>query len=220
MNTRNNAQACALCTIAYISAYTTPCIAWLGIRCKYPVPNRERSAGALVSDFASVLGSAKLLVLFNWEQNLATKRNCPQRRGVGTSRSHRCGTVERYLLAVIGVRPFRCLNCDVRFHAFAHFDEETSVNNEAARAVFSEESDMIENNWLLLYRAAVFEINRSKLLDRVKAAEDAIRARASLGGQVSSDERISIQDAMAALLVMRRDLAQSPVAKIKQHQDA
>jgi hypothetical protein len=73
---------------------------------------------------------------------------------------------------------------------------------------------MIENNWWQLYRTAVFEINRSKLLDRVKAAEDAIRARASLGGQVSSDERISIQDAMAALLVMRRDLAQSPVAKI------
>jgi hypothetical protein len=79
---------------------------------------------------------------------------------------------------------------------------------------------MIENNWRQLYRAAVFEINRSKLLGRVKAAEDAIRARASLGGQVSSDERISIQDAMAALLVMRRELVQSPVAKIKHHQDA
>ena len=74
---------------------------------------------------------------------------------------------------------------------------------------------MIENNWWQLYRTAVFEINRSKLLDRVKAAEDAIRARALLGGQVSSDERISIQDAMAALLVMRRDLAQSPVASVK-----
>jgi hypothetical protein len=72
---------------------------------------------------------------------------------------------------------------------------------------------MIENNWLQLYRAAVFEINRSKLLDRVKAAEDAMRARASLGGQVSSDERISIQDAMAALLVLRRELAQSPLLR-------
>ena len=74
---------------------------------------------------------------------------------------------------------------------------------------------MFGNDWWQLYRTAVFEINRNKLLDRVKAAEDAIRARASLGGQVSSDERISIQDAMAALLVMRRDLAQSPVDKIK-----
>jgi hypothetical protein len=74
---------------------------------------------------------------------------------------------------------------------------------------------MIENNWSQLYRAAVLEINRGKLLDRVKAAEDAMRARASLGGQVSSDERISIQDAMAALLVLRRELTQSPDDKIK-----
>ncbi len=75
---------------------------------------------------------------------------------------------------------------------------------------------MIENNWWQLYRDAVFEINRGKVLDRVKAAEDAIRARASLGGQVSNDERISIQDAMAALLVLRRDLVQNSVAHIKQ----
>jgi len=79
---------------------------------------------------------------------------------------------------------------------------------------------MLENDWWQLYRAAVFEINRSKRLDRVKAAEDAIRARASLGEQVSNDERTSIQDAMAALLVLRRDLAQSSVDKIKQHRDA
>ena len=78
---------------------------------------------------------------------------------------------------------------------------------------------MIENNWRNLYRAAVLEIDRNKLLDRVKAAEDAIRARASLGGLVSSDERISIQDAMAALLVLRRNLAQSPVNKIKHHRN-
>jgi hypothetical protein len=74
---------------------------------------------------------------------------------------------------------------------------------------------MIENNWWQLYRDAVFEINRGKVLDRVKAAEDAIRARASLGGQVSNDERISIQDAMAALLILRRDLVQNPVAESK-----
>jgi hypothetical protein len=74
---------------------------------------------------------------------------------------------------------------------------------------------MIDNNWWQLYRAAVFEMNRSKVLDRVKAAEDAIRARASLGVQVQSEERISIQDAMAALLVLRRDLAQRPADKIK-----
>jgi hypothetical protein len=77
---------------------------------------------------------------------------------------------------------------------------------------------MIENNWWQLYRAAVCEINRSQVLDRVKAAEDAIRARASAVGQVSSEERIALQDAMAALLVLRRGLAQGPVDKIKQLQ--
>jgi hypothetical protein len=77
---------------------------------------------------------------------------------------------------------------------------------------------MIENNWWQLYRTAVFEINRTKLLDRVKAAEDAIRARASLGELVSSEERDSIQDAMATLLILRRELAQSPVARIKHRQ--
>jgi hypothetical protein len=74
---------------------------------------------------------------------------------------------------------------------------------------------MIDNNWWQLYRAAVFEMNRSKVLDRVKAAEDAIRARAALGVQVESDERISIQDAMAALLVLRREFGQTPADKIK-----
>ncbi len=63
---------------------------------------------------------------------------------------------------------------------------------------------MIENNWWQLYRAAVLEIDRNNLRDRVTAAEDAIRVRASIIGQVSSEERIAIQDAMAALLVLRR----------------
>jgi len=57
--------------------------------------------------------------------------------------------------------------------------------------------------WWELYRAALLEIDRNKLRDRVKAAEDAIRARASLGGRVSSEERISIQHATGALLVLR-----------------
>jgi len=78
---------------------------------------------------------------------------------------------------------------------------------------------MIENNWWELYRAAVLEIDRNKLRDRVVAAEDAIRARASLGGQVCSDERISIQDAMGALLVLRRELGHSRVDNKGHHRD-
>jgi hypothetical protein len=78
---------------------------------------------------------------------------------------------------------------------------------------------MIENNWWELYRAAVLEIHRNKLRDRVMAAEDAIRTRASLGGQLSSEERILIQDAMTALLVLRRELGHSLV-DIKHHHRA
>jgi hypothetical protein len=76
---------------------------------------------------------------------------------------------------------------------------------------------MTENNWWELYRAAVLEIDRNKLRGRVMAAEDAIRARASLGGQVSSEERISIQDAMGALLVLRRELGHSQVDNERHH---
>jgi hypothetical protein len=76
---------------------------------------------------------------------------------------------------------------------------------------------MTENDWWELYRAAVLEIDRNKLRDRVMAAEAAIRARASLGGQVSSEERISIQDAMGALLVLRREFGHSRVDNKGRH---
>lgn len=104
----------------------------MSIRCDYPQPNRERSAGTQGWDFASVLGSAISAVVRRTGIDMSTKRNCPHCRSMDTSRSHRRGTVERYVLAIIGVRPFRCLNCDARFYAFARFDEETSLNNKAA----------------------------------------------------------------------------------------
>jgi hypothetical protein len=83
-------------------------------------------------DFASVLGSATPAVVRRLGIDMSTKLNCPQCRSIETSRSHRRGAVERYLLAVIGVRPFRCLNCDARFYSFARCDEETSLNNKTA----------------------------------------------------------------------------------------
>ncbi len=79
---------------------------------------------------------------------------------------------------------------------------------------------MIEDNWWRLYRAAVFEIDETKRPDRVRAAEDAIRSRASLGSQVSSEERIEIQDAMCTLLALRREFAQRSVDKINYHGNA
>jgi hypothetical protein len=43
-----------------------------------------------------------------------SKRLCPRSGSSEVFRSHR-RTVERYLLRAIGVRPFRCGNCDARF---------------------------------------------------------------------------------------------------------
>jgi hypothetical protein len=66
---------------------------------------------------------------------------------------------------------------------------------------------MIENNWWELYRAAVLELDRNKRQARVKAAEDAIRARASADFDVSGAERTAIQDAMDALSVLKKGRA-------------
>jgi hypothetical protein len=60
------------------------------------------------------------------------------------------------------------------------------------------------NNWRGLYRAALFELDLSKLGERVKAAEEAIHNRTSLDGKIFSDERIALQDAMNALSLLKR----------------
>jgi predicted RNA-binding Zn-ribbon protein involved in translation (DUF1610 family) len=66
------------------------------------------------------------------ESNMAEKRKCPNCGCVEISRSHRNGLLEKYLFGAVGVHPYRCLNCSVRFYAYARFDEDTSVNNTAA----------------------------------------------------------------------------------------
>ncbi len=58
---------------------------------------------------------------------------------------------------------------------------------------------MFENNWRALYKAAVLEIDSVKLELRVRAVEDAIRARQSLDGQVSGEERAAMQEALDSL---------------------
>jgi hypothetical protein len=51
-----------------------------------------------------------------------SKRLCPRCGSSEVFRSHRHGTVERYLLRAIGVRPFRCVNCDGRFYRLKQSD--------------------------------------------------------------------------------------------------
>jgi hypothetical protein len=60
------------------------------------------------------------------------KKSCPYCRSIETARSHRHGGVERYLLRVVGVLPYRCLNCDARFYAFSRFGAGASVTDKAA----------------------------------------------------------------------------------------
>jgi hypothetical protein len=61
------------------------------------------------------------------------------------------------------------------------------------------------NNWRELYRAAILEVHPDKLQERVKLAEEAIRARTALNGDMPSDERIAIQDAVNALTVLKQE---------------
>jgi hypothetical protein len=74
--------------------------------------------------------------------------------------------------------------------------------------------------WWIPYKDAILETDQGRLADRIRAAEEAIRARASLDGQVSSDERIELQHAMAGLLILRREMGHSRDDKIKRQRDA
>ena len=61
-----------------------------------------------------------------------SKRPCPCCGSPEVFRSHRRGTVERYLLRSIGVRPFRCVNCDARFYRLKRSDGPASQDIRAA----------------------------------------------------------------------------------------
>jgi hypothetical protein len=62
---------------------------------------------------------------------MAEKRQCPNCGRGENYRSHRKSQLEKYLLGAIGVRPYRCMNCDARFYAFSRFNEESSQTNKA-----------------------------------------------------------------------------------------
>jgi hypothetical protein len=63
---------------------------------------------------------------------------------------------------------------------------------------------MVESQWRVLYRAAMIELDPEQLEARVKAAEDAINARASSDARVSRDERRAMDDALSDLRVLKR----------------
>jgi hypothetical protein len=80
----------------------------------------------------------------------------------------------------------------------------SGFNARIGSASPSRDSIVDGSHWRELYRAALLEPDLDKLGDRVKAAAEAIRSRASLNG-VLNDERIALQDAMSALNILEPD---------------
>jgi hypothetical protein len=62
---------------------------------------------------------------------------------------------------------------------------------------------MLETTWRDFYRAAILELDRSLLKIRLKAAEDAINARAS-DARASREERREMDDALSTLRRLKK----------------
>ena len=69
--------------------------------------------------------------------------------------------------------------------------------------------------WEDVFRLAVVEVDPMKLWDRVKAAETAILARQEslVNGELNRDERRALEDALATLRVLKREVPQSSSEK-------
>jgi hypothetical protein len=63
--------------------------------------------------------------------------------------------------------------------------------------------NMVETSWRDFYRAAILELDRSLLKVRVKAAEDAIKARLE-DGRASREERREMEDALSILQRLKK----------------
>jgi hypothetical protein len=62
---------------------------------------------------------------------------------------------------------------------------------------------MLETTWRDFYRAAILELDRSLFKARMKAAEDAIKARAS-DTRASREERREMNDALSTLYRLKK----------------
>ena len=63
---------------------------------------------------------------------------------------------------------------------------------------------MVESQWRELLKAAIVELDPERLQLRVKAAEEAINARASSDARVSRDEQRAMDDALSTLRVLKK----------------
>jgi hypothetical protein len=62
---------------------------------------------------------------------------------------------------------------------------------------------MVDSHWRVLFKAAILELDPEQLQARVKAAEEAISARASSDVPVSRDERRSMDEALSTLRLLK-----------------
>ena len=83
----------------------------------------------------------------------------------------------------------------------------TEVNSPSPKILYPE--------WQNAYQAALLELDRKKLLERVTAAETAIfnRIQALLQDPDHAAELQAIEDALASLRVLRRDNLGPPVGQ-------
>ena len=63
---------------------------------------------------------------------LHPQQACPYCGSAEVFRSHRRGAMEKFLLRPIGVRPFRCVNCDARFYRLSRSERPESQHIRAA----------------------------------------------------------------------------------------
>jgi hypothetical protein len=63
---------------------------------------------------------------------------------------------------------------------------------------------MVESHWRALYKAAILELDPNQVQSRVKAAEDAIHARASSNSRIARDEQKAMDDALCTLRILKR----------------
>jgi len=55
---------------------------------------------------------------------VSLKRPCPRCHSDEVFRSHRRGAMEKYVLRLVGMRPYRCVNCDARFYGLSSVTEQ------------------------------------------------------------------------------------------------
>jgi hypothetical protein len=63
------------------------------------------------------------------------------------------------------------------------------------------------DQWWTLYRDAVLETDNSKILERIRVAEDAIEAFLSFSPRLTAEERLALEESRNRLATPKRERA-------------